>query len=309
MRASRLPGESLGTVPAGIGLRILSGVLFVAMACCVKSLSADVPVGQIVFFRSAVAMVPLVLFLMWCREWPQGLATQRPMGHLVRCVLGCLAMFASFATLGFLPVAEATLLTYLSPLFVVILAGPLLAEHVSPVRWAGVVLGLSGVAILLVPEMAATGAADGRLIGLGLGVLTALLTAGALMQLRRLAQTESPGAIAFYFALVCTLAGFATVPFGWVWPTAGEAALLVGAGLFGGAAHIAMTVSFRYAPASALAPFEYVTVLWAVSSDVLLFGGWPQPAFAGAATLVVFGALLVARQEIARARRPQPSAE
>ena len=304
----RLPTGSGRTVPIGIGLRILSGVFFVAMSCCVKALAEAVPVGQIVFFRSVVAMVPLVLFLMWCREWPQGLATRRPFGHLGRCLLGCLAMFTSFAALGLLPVADATLLTYLSPLFMVMLAGPLLGERVHAVRWLGVLIGLSGVAVLVVPEMTAPFDDTDRLLGLGLGVATALLTAGALMQVRRLAETESTGAIAFYFVLVCATVGLATWPLGWVTPTPTELALLVGAGLFGGAAHIAMTVSFRFAPVSALAPFEYVAILWAVLGDLLLFSIWPGAAFGGAAALVIGGALLVMRQEIVRARREQAAA-
>lgn len=305
--APRLPVSSSHTVPLGIGLRILSGLLFVGMSCCVKGLSDHVPVGQIVFFRSFVALAPLIAFLVWCREWPRGLATRRPLGHLARCVLGCLAMFASFATLGFLPVAEATLLNYLSPLFVVILAGPLLRERVGAARWLGVLIGLSGVACLAVPEMGATVDAPDRLIGLGLGVLTGVLTAGAMLQLRRLAQSESAGAIAFYFAVLCSLAGLATWPAGWVMPTATEMGLLVAAGLLGGSAHIAMTLSFRYAEASVLAPFEYTTILWAVLSDLLLSGLLPDPIFAASAAMVITGAVVVARNEIFGARRGRPA--
>ena len=191
----------------------------------------------------------------------------------------------------------------------VLLAGPLLREAVPLVRWLGVLLGLSGVVCLAMPEIGDAVDTPNRLIGIGLGVLTGLLTAGALLQLRRLAQTESAGAIAFYFAVVCSVAGLATVPAGWVMPSTTEFALLVAAGLLGGMAHIAMTLSFRYAEASALAPFEYTTILWAVLCDLLLFGGLPDPIFAAAAALVICGALVVVRHEVTRARSASPPHE
>ena len=74
-----------------IGLRILSGVFFAAMLICVKLVSATVPLGEIVFFRSLFALIPLVIFL-WIRaEFPAGLATKRPTGRLVRARFGALA--------------------------------------------------------------------------------------------------------------------------------------------------------------------------------------------------------------------------
>jgi drug/metabolite transporter (DMT)-like permease len=119
------------TETKGISLRILSGVLFTGMALCVKMASGHAPLGQIVFARSFFALLPLVLFL-WLRgEWPNGLATQRPFGHLMRSALGAAGMFASFATLARLSVAEATMLAYLSPLFTALIAAAFLSERLT----------------------------------------------------------------------------------------------------------------------------------------------------------------------------------
>jgi len=83
-----------------IGLRVISGLLFALMSMSVKALSDAIPLGQIVFFRSAFALIPLVIFL-WIRaEFPGGLATQRPLGHILRSTFGALAMFASFASIA-----------------------------------------------------------------------------------------------------------------------------------------------------------------------------------------------------------------
>ena len=278
---------------AGILLRIASGLLFTGMVVCVKALSDTTPLGQIVFFRSAVALIPLVVFLWLSDEFPAGLRTRRPVGHILRCLLGAAAMFTSFATLRFLPVAEATMLSYLSPVMVVALAALLLREAITARRVAGVVLGVAGVGMFTLPEFYG-GISPDRLTGIVLGLLTALLTAGALIQVRHLAKTESAGAIAFYFAVVCALAGLATLPAGWVASSPQDLALLFAAGLFGGAAHIAMTVSFRLAEASAMAPFEYLTLIWAVVAGLVVFGEIPGAAFLVATPLIVAGAVVAA---------------
>lgn len=298
----------IGPVRQGMALRVASGILFVAMGGCVKAVSEAVPLGQIVFFRSAVAMLPLVLFLWWRAEFPSGLRTRRPWGHALRSALGAAAMFTSFAAIARLGIAEAVLLSYLSPLFLTLLAVLILGEHLTPTRLVGLALGLAGVLVLTGPELLEgfedwEGGLDGRrLTGLGLGLATALLTAGALLQIRRLNTTESPGAIAFYFALVCTLAGLATLPFGWVVPHGATLWLLIAAGLFGGLAHICMTLSFRLAEAAALAPLEYLTLIWAVVLDLAIFGTPIGPVFALAFPLLLASAAITGRGEGARPR-------
>ena len=94
----------------GISLRVGATFFFTLMVLFIKWLSDEIPVGQVVFFRSAFALIPLVLFLMWTREFPSGLKTKRPRSHFARCILGCLAMFASFASLKYLPLSHASII-------------------------------------------------------------------------------------------------------------------------------------------------------------------------------------------------------
>jgi len=255
----------------GIGLRVLSGVLFTGMLVCIKAVSEEVPVGQSVFFRSLFALLPIVVFLMLRREFPQGLATRRPLGHALRSGLGAAAMFASFAAVALLPVAETTLLAQLTPVFMALGGVLLLGERFSLYRAGAIALALAGVAVLVLPGLGAS-REQGQLAGYALGALSALLTAGALLTVRRISRTETAGSIAFYFILVSALAGLATLPLGWA-PLKGDVVwLLVLSGLFGGSAHIAMTLALRYAEASRLAPFEYIALVWPVLADWLLFG-------------------------------------
>ena len=109
--------EAMDRPGLGIVLRVLSGVLFTGMLVCIKAVSDAVPVGQSVFFRSLFALLPIVVFLVLRHEFPHGLATRRPLGHALRSGLGAAAMFASFATVALLPVAETTLLAQLTPVF------------------------------------------------------------------------------------------------------------------------------------------------------------------------------------------------
>lgn len=280
----------------GIGLRILSGLLFAAMAIFVKALSGHVPLGQIVFFRSAFALIPLVAFLSLRGEFPGGLATKRPFGHLVRSGFGAAAMFASFASIARLPLAEATLISYLSPAFTGLAGVVLLSERLTVWRVGGVLLGLCGVLALVWPEIG-NGTADAeRIWGYAFGLLMGLLTACALIMVRSLSRSESPGAIAFYFVVASMLGGVATLPFGWVMPDARGLLLLVLAGLFGGLAHIAMTLAFRHAEASRLAPFEYLAIVWPVLADLVIFRAPLSTAFLIALPLVLAGAAMAAME-------------
>lgn len=285
---------------AGIVLRLMSGILFTGMMVCVKAVSDAVPLGQTVFFRSAFALLPIVIFMTWRREFPRALVTRRPLGHLVRSGLGAAAMFASFAAVARLPVAEATLLAQLSPVAMAVGGVLLLGERFTLHRAAAFALVLAGVAALVVPDL---GESRGQVMGYGLGVLAALLTAGALVTVRRISRTETAASIAFYFVLVTALAGLATLPLGWVAVSGQTLALLVLAGLFGGAAHICMTLALRYAEVSRLAPFEYVALIWPVLADLAIFGLAPSSGFLVALPLVLGGAALAAL-EGRRLRRP-----
>lgn len=295
----------LSDTATGIALRVLSGLLFTLMSLCVKLTSGTVPLGEIVFFRSAVAMLPLVAFLWWRGEFPGGLRTRRPWGHVLRSGLGAAAMFTSFAAIARLPLAEATLLGYLAPLILVLFASMLLGERITAPRALGVALGFAGVVVLTMPEMGNGPMDVARATGLLLGVATAVLTAGAYVQVRRLTATESPGAIAFYFVLVASAASLVTLPAGWVVPGPVDMALLVGAGLCGGAAHIAMTLSFKLVEASRLASFDYLTLFWAGLIDLALWQTAFGPAFWLALPLLLGGAAVAASERTApKAVRP-----
>lgn len=278
----------------GISLRLLSGLLGAGMFICVKAVSDEVPLGQIVFFRAFFALLPLILFLWVRREFPGGLATKRPMAHLVRSGFGVLALFTSFAAIARLNTSEALLVAQLAPVLMAIAAVFLLSERLTPWRIAGLALGFAGVIVLVWPEVMAGTASSARFIGFMIGIASAALTAFALLMVRNLNKTESPGAIALYLVIASMIGGLLTLPWGWAAPSGQALALLIAAGLFGGFLHIAMTMAFRYAEASRLAPFEYVALLWPLLADLFIFKLSISSAFVYAAPLILLGAVVAA---------------
>ncbi len=96
-----------------------------------------------------------------------------------------------------------------------------------------------------------------------------------MIQTRRPTDTETTSSIVFYFSLFCALAGLATLPFGWIMPTPTQLAALIATGLIGGLSHIFLTESYRNAPQSVVAPFNYTTMLWALIFGYVFLGEVP----------------------------------
>jgi len=230
-------------------------------------------------------------------EFPGGLATKRPGAHFLRAGFGALALFGSFAAVARLSLAEAILISQLSPILMAVGATFLLSERLTKWRVWGLVLGFCGVIVLVWPDLTTTTPDAGRLWGYAIGLAAAVLSALALIMVRNLSRTESPGAIALYFVLASMIGGLASLPWGWVTPELPMLGLLILSGLFGGFGHIAMTLAFKYAEASRLAPFEYVALLWPLLADLFIFQLELSTAFILAGPLILMGAVIAAAEK------------
>jgi drug/metabolite transporter (DMT)-like permease len=173
----------------------------------------------------------------------------------------------------------------------------LLKEHLTVWRVGGLVLGFAGVVALIWPELRLAHVSNARLAGFVLALFSAFMTAIALIMVRSLNRTESPGAIALYFVLASMFGALLTLPLGWTLPNGWTLALLIGAGIFGGFAHIAMTLAFRFAEASRIAPFEYIALGWPILADVFIFRLQLSNSFLLALTLITLGALVAASEK------------
>jgi drug/metabolite transporter (DMT)-like permease len=276
----------------GILLKLISAVMFTVMSALIRYLGVDYPTGQVIFFRSAFAILPVVIVYAWRRELMGALRTERPLGQAGRGALAIVAMFCNFAALARLPLIESNAIAFTTPLICVALAALILKERVRIYRWSAVIIGFFGVLVVLAPHFSGDGlrvvlASAASVAGVMLALAGSVLNAGAVIQTRWLTRSETTSSIVFYFSVICTVAGLATLPFGWVKPTPWEWVALLSIGLLGGTGHILLTESYRYASASLLAPLDYTSMVWALMLGYAFFGEVPT-------TMIVLGSAIIA---------------
>jgi drug/metabolite transporter (DMT)-like permease len=294
----------------GILLKCASVAVFTVMAAMVKATSetADVPPGQQVFFRSFFAIPVILAWLAMRGELSVGFRTVRPLGHFYRGIIGTAAMALNFWALALLPFPEVTAIGYASPLLVVIFAAMFLGEDVRLFRLSMVGIGLTGVLIVLSPQLRLDADPDPyRMLGAVVAFGGALTSALAQLFIRKLVQDERTSAIVFWFSFTSTVLGLLTLPFGWIMPDATTAALLVGSGILGGVAQILLTSAYRFADASLVAPFEYVSMLLAIAIGWYVFAEAPTGVvLTGAALVIGAGIAIIWRERQLGLERSRP---
>ncbi|SNT76505.1 Permease of the drug/metabolite transporter (DMT) superfamily [Paracoccus seriniphilus] len=298
-----LPMENQPQRPIrGILLKCSSVTVFTVMAALVKATSdggLGIPPGQQVFFRSFFALPVILIWLVMRGELGVGLQTFRPMGHLYRGIVGTAAMAMNFWALALLPFPEATAIGYAAPLLVVVFAAMFLGENVRLFRLGMVAMGLAGVLIVLSPQLTASDEGDDVLRTLGAVVALGGASCAALAQIfiRKLVVQERTSAIVFWFSVTSAILGLLTLPFGWIMPAPETFALLVIMGLLGGVGQILLTSSYRFADASLIAPFDYVSMILAIAIGWYVFGEAPTGiVLAGAGVVILAGILIILRE-------------
>lgn len=284
---------------AGVLFKLASTIAFAFMLTLIKLVSGRVPPGEMLFFRSFFGIVPVVVYLVALGVFPASLATMRPLGHVRRSIVGTASMFSWFTAVTYLPLPDATAISYSGPLFGVCLAALVLHERVRSFRWAAVGIGFLGVMIVLSEQVGDfdLGFQGGRAIGAACALASAMLGAVAAVTVRELTATETTGAIVFYFLACGSAFSFVTLPFGWVVPSLSDATMLVFAGLFGGVGQVLMTQSYRLAEASVIAPLDYINMVWIVIISYLVFGDVPTAVvLAGSLVVIASGVFVVWRE-------------
>ena len=283
----------------GIALKLGATLAFSLMYAAIK-LAGDVPVGEVIFFRAAFALVPLFALSAFTVGAAAVIRTARLGPHLIRAAAGVSSMFLNFTALAMLPLADITAFQFVAPIFAVVLAIPILGEQVGPWRWGAVAVGFGGILLMLEPHGGA-----GAIIGHGFTTGAAFALAGAFLSafvvvfIRQMSTTERSETIVFYFMVSCAVAGAVTMAWDSVPLTLAQVAWLVLCGLLGGVGQICMTFSYRYAEPSLLAPFDYVSMVWAVLLGYFVLAEVPEPmVMAGAGVVIAAGLLIVWRERV-----------
>lgn len=292
----------------GILFKVISVTIFITMASLIKATADTVPPGEAVFFRSFFALPVIIIWLAMRDELQGGLKTQNPVGHLWRGVIGSAAMGFGFAGLGLLPLPEVTAIGYAAPILVVIFAAMFLGEEVRIFRMSAVGLGLLGVMIVLAPRFSidADRLDQAQLLGAMFVLSSAVFAALAQVFVRKLVQSETTASIVFWFSVTAASLSLLTLPWGWVVPAPREVGMLILAGLLGGLGQIFLTSSYRLAPASLIAPFEYTSILLAILVGYVVFDEVPtRTMLIGAVIVMCAGALIIWREwQLGLKRKP-----
>ena len=270
------------------------------MAALVKESSKIVPAGEAVFFRSFFTL-PIIFGWLWLSgNMASGLKFVSFFDHFWRGLVGTLAMAFMFLGLGLLPLPEVTAISYSAPILTVVFAAALLRERVRLIRFTAVSMGFIGVLIILYPRLSNISSeqkfsfeAQGALYVL----IGATFMALAHIFIRKLTRTETASAIVFYFTISSCFWSALTVPFGWVIPNMFTFGVLLLAGLLGGFGQIFLTTSYKYSEASMVAPFEYISILFAIVLGYFVFGELPTlTVLIGSLVVISAGILIIWRE-------------
>jgi len=284
-----------------IVLKVLSVMIFVAMSTLIKA-AGELPTGQIAFYRSLFAILPIIVVFAWRRQLLKSFQTRHPFSHVARGVVGVTGMWFSFYGLTRLPLPEAVTINYAQPLIVVAASAIFLGELVRVYRWTAVAIGFVGVVIVSWPNLTLFSEPGGIGHDQALGAVAlfaaALISGIAMLLVRRLVKSESSATIVLYFSVTATVLSLATLPFGWSSLTQEQLACLTLAGICGGVAQILLTQSYRHAGMSVIAPFEYTSLILAIGAGYFVFGDVPTAyTIVGGAIVVASGLFIIWREQ------------
>ena len=285
-----------------IALMCAAMLCFTGLDTSSKWLGHRIPALEIVWARY---MSATLIALVAARPWasPAVFVSERPWLQALRSLLLLCATACVVLALRQLQLAELATISFLTPIFVALLAGPLLGERVGAERMLAIVVGFVGVLIATRPG---TSAFQPIVLVAVAGVAC---NSGYVLATRKLAGVDSPRTTLLWTQAAGVVLVTPLLPWVWRQPGSGHVWLVMaGLGAFAAAGHGLLIVAHKFAPAPVLTPFSYTQLVWMILSGLLVFGDWPPAAtLVGAALVVACGAWLALRERAA-ARGREPSA-
>lgn len=275
----------------GIMLRLAAMAALGVMFALVKLAAGHgVHLIESLFWRQ-LAGLPAVILWLWSLGKLNEVRTQNPLAHGLRSFLGLSAMSLNFAAMTMLPMAEATTISFASPIFATMLAALLLSEPTGRYRWGAVVLGFVGVLLAMRPAQASHG------IGPWVALTGALLTATVLIQLRRMSRHESAGAIVFWFSLSTLIPLGIGMVFVGKSHDAASWAIIAGMAVSGAIGQLLLTSAMRHASVATVATMDYSGLIWSVLFGYMVFDTLPGPTtWVGALVIIAAGLIIIWRE-------------
>ncbi|GAB0118394.1 DMT family transporter [Acidisoma sp. 7E03] len=272
---------------AGLLLALIAYLLFSLHDALVKLLVAHIAAPEILFMRSLTVIV-LCLSLGGRGVVTRGLFSPMRGKLLLRAVLTFVAWLLYYSSARYLGLAEMITIYFASPLLIAVLAGPMLGERVTTVRWAALGIGFVGVLLAARPH-----GGDPVLPALCVG-FAAVIWAYAMILMRQISAELRGWDQVFVIALLFLVGCGITLPFLWKTPSLPTLLLMLGLGFVSTTAQLLLIRSVRFAQASAVAPMEFSGLLWSFVFGYCLFGDVPAlGVFFGAGLILLSGAMVV----------------
>jgi drug/metabolite transporter (DMT)-like permease len=276
---------------------VSGGFIFTTNGMMIRLLSAEVESVQTAFFRAFFSVLMLLPLMLNGRVKPWH--SQRKVGHFWRTLMGTVSMVLGFYAVSMLPLADATALAFSQPLFSVVVAALIVGEKVRWRRWGATLVGFAGVLVMVRPG--AGSLQPGAIVALANAMTVAL----SILLVKRLSDSESPLMILTQFAIFSTLLLVVPAIWVWRWPSAWGWALAVGVSASATVSQYFWVQAFKSGEMSAVAPFEYLRLPFAVFVGWLVWGEMPVIWTYVGAAIVIASALYIAHREhqLARERR------
>jgi drug/metabolite transporter (DMT)-like permease len=281
-------------VPLAILHMIGATIVFSASSAASKWLVASYPIGEVLFTRTVVAFIACALFIL-----PQtGLAvfrTRRLPHHVMRSVSQGFSQTFLLIAFSMMPLAGATAINFSAPLFATLVSALLLKETVSLPRGAVLLVGFCGVLIVTNPG------AETFQIGALFALANAMIYGSVTAAVRGMTATESAETLTLYQLALLTAFFTLLLPLGWVTPTPLDAAWIAFNGVANAVGQYWWTRALHLAPASAVSPFFYLSLIWASILGFAIWGEVPTISLMiGSAVVVASGLFLLWRESNAR---------
>ncbi len=280
----------------GIGWVVFGMLQLTLTDVLLKWLVPNYPLLQIAFVRFSFAALLLAMFSRYTTGWGS-LRTRRLPLLLGRSLLSLGSMVCFMLAVAQMELADAIAVTFAGPLFVAVLSGPLLGEHVGVHRWGAVIVGFVGVLLIVRPGSGVVSSGAG--FALGAAAFHSLL----MLSQRALSRTESNLAIVMFDILGAAVVTAFFMPSQWIMPTAADLALLMALGLLTVGVLMTLAQAYRLAPAAVLAPFDYTSLFWGILFGFAIWGDLPGAAVVAGSVVIVSSGLYILHRETMSHRR------
>lgn len=267
----------------GVFYILLSTLFFAIMAAMVKSLP-HISIPQKIVFRNLVGVIIVGIYLIKRRE---NLIVDNIKLLALRSIFGLLGVVGYYYAISKLPLADAVLLNRMSPFFVILLSLAFLNEKINKLQISAMLLAIMGAALVIKPQF------DYTIFPALIGILSAIFAASAYVTLRQLRLYASSEAIVFFFSLFSVIMAWPFMFFGYYsQPTTLELMILVGIGLSATAAQLFMTMAYRHAPASKIAIYNYVNIIFSALLGIIIWQEYPDLMSFSGGTLIILAGII-----------------